>query len=135
MFDSSLLNLSSLDTELKSLRSLRSLRYLNKLENHLIHDRLFFNLVNNLNIRMGNIYLNNPSLFFIFGLFGFLKSFSFVSLVVPFLPEGSVDFVLLYAVKKSNSNGLDSLDKWWKSIHNSTGIDFLIIFRSIVEDS
>lgn len=81
------------------------------------------------------MYLNNPSLLFLFGFSGFFESLSLVSLVIPFLSEGSVDFVLLEAIEESSSDWLNSLDEWGERVDNGTTVDFLIILGGIVEDA
>lgn len=73
--------------------------------------------------------------FFLFSLFSFFESFSFVSLIVPLLSEVSINFGFLGAVEKSSTNGFNSCDEFWKSIDCGVAVNFLIFFRSIIEDS
>lgn len=69
-------------------------------------------------------------------------SLSFISLVIPFLSDGSVDLVLFKTVQHDSADRFGSFDQWRKRVDSGTGINFLVILNekkiylsSIIKDS
>ena len=59
-------------------------------------------------------------------------SFSLISLVIPFLSDGSVDLILLQGVKHSSADGLGPFDEFGEGVNLSVVID-LLVFLSFMK--
>ena len=58
-------------------------------------------------------------------------SLSFVSLVVPFLSDGSVDLVLLEAIQHDSADGFSPLDELGEGVDDDAAVDLLIFLSKM----